>query len=111
MATYEHLFKAAAQLPPPSFAFDLTASVLAQLPQAQPRRPAFPWALSLVAFLVAVVVIVFLAVFGGALVQAFRSSSTELGAVLVAGAGLLAAGQALTMLARHRRQMSQLTFS
>ncbi len=107
-ATYQQLFAAAARLPKPAFAFDLTAIVLAELPRA---RPAFPWVLSGVAALVLGIVGAFLALFGGALVQAFQGLSTGLGAGLGVVAGFLVAGQCLVLLARHRRQMRLLTFS
>jgi len=108
VATYQHLFMAAAQLPPPAFDFDLTASILAQLPRP---RPAFPWVLSGVAALVLGVVVAFVALFGSMLVPAFQSLSTGLGAGLMVVAGLLVTGQCLELLARHRRQMRLLTFS
>ena len=108
VATYQHLFMAAAQLPPPAFDFDLTASILAQLPRP---RPAFPWVLSGVAALVLGVVVAFVALFGSVLVPAFQSLSTGLGAGLMVVAGLLVTGQCLELLARHRRQMRLLTFS
>lgn len=108
VAAYQHLFTAAAQLPPPAFAFDLAALVVAQLPST---KPAFPWVLSGVAALVLGVVVAFLALFGGMLVPVFQSLFTGLGAGLVAVAGLLVAGQCLELLARHRRQMRLLAFS
>ncbi|WP_035560194.1 hypothetical protein [Hymenobacter sp. IS2118] len=108
VATYQHLFTAAAHLPPPVFAFDLTASVLAQLPRPQ---PAFPWVLSGVAALVLAVVVAFLAVFGGQLVPILQSLGTGLGAGLLAVTGLVVAGQCLELLTRHRQQMRLLTFS
>ena len=108
VATYQHLFTAAAQLPPPAFAFDLTARVLAQLPRP---RPAFPWVLGGVAALVLGVVVAFVVLFGSVLVPVFQSLSTGLGAGLVAVAGLLVAGQCVELLARHRRQMRLLAFS
>jgi hypothetical protein len=108
VAMYQHLFVAAAQLPPPAFDFNLAASVLGQLPRAQ---PAFPWVLGVVAILVLGVVVAFLALFGGVLVQAFQGVSTLLGAGLALIAGVIVAGQCLELLARHRRQMSLLVFS
>jgi membrane protease YdiL (CAAX protease family) len=108
VATYQHLFAAAAQLPAPAFDFDLTASVLAHLPKA---RPAFPWVLCVVAALVLGVVSAFLAVFGGALGQAFQGLSSQLGVGLALIAGCLVAGQCLELVARHRRQMRLLAFS
>ena len=108
VATYQHLFMAAAQLPPPAFDFDLTASILAQLPRP---RPAFPWVLSGVAALVLGVVVAFVALFGSMLVPAFQSLSTGLGAGLMVVAGLLVTGQCLELLARHRQQMHLLTLS
>ena len=108
VATYQHLFTAAAQLPPPAFEFDLTASILAQLPRP---RPAFPWVLSGAAALVLGVVVAFVVLFGGVLVPVFQSLSTGLGAGLGAVAGLLVAGQCLELLVRHRRRMRLLTFS
>ena len=108
VATYQHLFTAAAHLPPPAFEFDLTASVLAQLPRP---RPAFPWVLSGVVALVLGVVVAFVVLFGGVLVPVFQSLSTGLGAGLVAVAGLLVAGQCLELLARHHQQMHLLTLS
>ena len=108
VATYQRLFMAAAQLPPPAFEFDLTASVLAQLPRP---RPAFPWVLSGAAALVLGVVVAFVVLFGSVLVPIFQSLSTGLGAWLGAGLGLLVAGQCLELLVRHRRQMSLLTSS
>ena len=108
VAAYQHLFTAAAHLPPPAFDFDLTASVLAQLPQP---RPAFPWVLSSVAALVLGVVVAFVVLFGSVLVPVFQSLSTGLGAGLVVVASLLVASQCLALLARHRRQIRLLTFS
>jgi anti-sigma factor RsiW len=108
VATYRQLFGAAAQLPPPAFSFDLTASVLAQLPRAQ---PAFPWVLGGVAALVVGVVVVFLMLFGGVLAQAAQGLFTVLGAGLGVVVALFAAGQGLELLARHRRHMRLLTFS
>jgi anti-sigma factor RsiW len=108
VATYQHLLTAVAHLPPPTFSFDLTASVLAQLPRA---KPAFPWVLGSVAALVLGVVIAFLALFGGLLAPAFQSFASSLGAGLITVAGFLVAGQCLELLARHRRQMRQLAFS
>jgi hypothetical protein len=108
VATYQHLFMAAAQLPPPAFDFDLAASVLGQLPRA---RPAIPWVLGVVAVLVLGVVVAFLALFGGVLAQAFRDVPTLFGVGLALLAGVIVAGQCLEMLARHRRQMSLLVFS
>lgn len=108
VATYQHLFAAAASLPPPAFDFDLTASVLAQLSGA---RPAFPWVLSGVAALVLGVVVAFLALFGGALAEAFRGLATLLGGGLATVAGGVVAGQCLELLARHRRQMRLLAYS
>lgn len=108
VATYQHLLTAVAHLPPPAFSFDLSASVLAQLPRA---KPAFPWVLSGVAALVLGVVVVFVAVFGGLLLPIFQRLSTGLGVGLATVAGLLVAGQCLELLARHRRQMRQLAFS
>lgn len=105
---YQQLFAAAARLPPPAFAFDLTAAVLAQLPRP---KPSFPWVLALVAVLVLGVVGAFVALFGGALGQAFHDLSTGLGAGLAVVAGFLVAGQGLELLARHRRHMRRLTFS
>jgi hypothetical protein len=108
VATYRHLLTAVAHLPPPTFSFDLPASVLAQLPRA---RPAFPWVLSGVAALVLGVVALFLTLFGGLLVSAFQRYATGLGAGLVTVAGLFVAGQCLELLTRHRQQMRQLAFS
>ena len=108
VATYRQLFGAAAQLPPPAFSFDLTASVLAQLPRAQ---PAFPWVLGGVAALVAGVVVVFLMLFGGVLAQAVQGLFTVLGAGLGVVVAVFAAGQGLELVARHRRHMRLLTFS
>ena len=108
VATYQQLLTAVAHLPPPAFSFDLTASVLAQLPQT---KPAFPWALTAVAALVLGVVLAFLFLFGSLLVPVFQSLATGLGAGLVAVAGLLVAGQCLELVARYRRQMRQLAFS
>ncbi len=108
VAAYQQLFNAAARLPAPAFAFDLAAAVLAQLPRP---RPAFPWVLVLVAVPVLGVVGAFLALFGGALGQAFHGLSSGLGAGLGAVAAFLVAGQCLELLARHRRQMRLLAFS
>jgi len=108
VAAYGQLFAAAAQLPPAAFSFNLTAAVLAQLPQP---KPAFPWVLSGVAALVLGVVVAFLALFGGVLRQVFQSLSTGLGVGLLVVAGFLVAGQCLELLARHRRQMRLLAFS
>lgn len=106
--TYQRLFAAAARLPQPIFTFDLTASVLAQLPQA---KPAFPWVLVLVALLVLGVLSVFLVFFGRALLPVFQVVSTGLGAGLVLVAGFMVAGQCLELLARHRRRMGLLAIS
>ena len=108
VATYRQLFSAAAQLPAPAFSFDLSASVLAQLPAP---RPAFPWVLSGVTALVLLVLVLFVALFGGALLQAGQAISSGLGAGLAVVAGFLVAWQCLELLAQHRRQMSRLTFS
>lgn len=108
LATYQQLFAATARLPPPAFEFDLAATVLARLPRA---KPAFPWVLGGVAALVLGVVVAFLALFSGALVQVFQGLSTGLGAGLVAVASFIVAGQCLELLARYRRQMSLLAFS
>lgn len=108
VATYQQLLMAAAHLPPPTFSFDLSASILAQWPQA---KPVFPWVLSGVTALVLGVVVAFLVLFGGLFVPIFQSFSTGLGAGLVAVAGFFVAGQCLELLARHRRQMRQLSFS
>ena len=108
VATYQQLLAAVAQLPPPAFSFDLTASVLAQLPQS---RPAFLWVVGGVAALVLGVVVAFLALFGNVLVQACRGFATPLGAGLAVVAGAIVAGQCLELLARHRRQMRLLAFS
>jgi len=108
VATYQQLLTAVAHLPPPTFSFDLTASVLAQLPRA---KPAFPWVLTAVATLVLGVVVAFLALFGNIVVPVFQSYSTGLGARLVAVASLFVAGQCLELLVRHRRQMRLLAFS
>ena len=110
VATYRQLFGATALLPPPAFAFDLTASVLAQLPQPRPKL-AFPWVLSGVAALVLLVLVLFVVLFGGALLQAGQAISSGLGAGLAVVAGFLVAWQCLELLAQHRRQMSRLTFS
>ncbi len=108
VAAYRQLFAAAAQVPPLSFSFDLTAAVLAQLPRP---KPTFPWVLSGVAALVLGVVVAFLALFGGVLRQLFQDLSTGLGVGLVVVASFLVAGQCLELLARYRRQMRLLTFS
>ncbi|UOQ50719.1 hypothetical protein [Hymenobacter cellulosivorans] len=108
VATYQRLFTAASHLPQPAFAFDLTASVLAQLPQP---KLTFPWVLVLVATLVLGVISVFLLLFGAALLPIFQVVSTGLGAGLMAVAGFLVAGQCLELLARHRRRMSLLALS
>jgi anti-sigma factor RsiW len=108
VATYQQLFTAVAQLPPPAFEFDLTARVLAQLPRP---RPAFPWVLSGVAALVLGVVVAFMVLFGGVLAPVLQSLSTELGAGLMVVAGFLVAGQCLELLTRHRQQMRLLNFS
>jgi len=108
VATYQHLLTAVAHLPPPTFSFDLTASVLARLPQA---KPAFPWVLSGVAALVLGVVIAILTLYGGLLVPVFQSLATGLGAGLTTVAGFFVAWQCLELLAQHRRQMRQLAFS
>jgi len=111
VATYQQLLGAVAQLPPPAFAFDLTAAVLAQLPRPQ-ARPAFPtWLLGGVAALVLMVVIAFLVLFGSVLGQALQGLSAGLGAGLAVVAGFLIGGQVLELLARHRRQMHLLTLS
>ena len=108
VATYQHLLTAVAHLPPPTFSFDLSASVLAQLPRT---KPTFPWVLGSVAALVLGVVVAFLALFGSLLVPFFQSYSTGLGAGLLTVAGVLVAGQSLELLVQHRRQMRQLAFS
>ncbi|GAB2781455.1 hypothetical protein HNQ93_001212 [Hymenobacter luteus] len=108
VATYRHLLTAVAHQAHPTFAFDLSASVLAQLPRA---KPGFPWVLAGVATLVLGVVISFLALFGSLLTPIFYSLSTGLGAGLLTVAGLFVAGQCLELLAQHRRQMRQLAFS
>ncbi|OGX91030.1 hypothetical protein [Hymenobacter coccineus] len=91
VAAYRQLFAAAAHLPPPAFAFDLAAAVLAQLPRP---RPAFPWVLVLVAVPVLGVVGAFLALFGGALGQALHGLPAGLGAGL-GGGGRLPRGRAV----------------
>jgi anti-sigma factor RsiW len=108
VATYQQLLTAAAHLLPPPFPLDFTASVLAQLPRAE---PAFPWALRVVAVLVLGVVVVFLSLFGALLVPAFQSLATDLAGGLVTAGGILVAGRCLALLVRHRRQMRQLAFS
>ena len=108
VAIYQQLFAAAARLPAPAFDFDLTASVLTQLPKA---RPASRWVLGGVAALVLGVVVLFLVLFGGALAQAFQGFSTWLGVGLTVVASVFVAGQCLELLARHRRHMRLLTFS
>jgi hypothetical protein len=108
VTTYRQLLTAVAHLPQPTFHFDLTASVLAQLPQV---KPTFPWLLSGVAALVLGVVVAFLALFGGILVPVFQSLFTGLGAGMVAVAGFFVAGQLLDLLAQHRRQMNLIAFS
>ncbi|TDN38630.1 hypothetical protein E4631_22180 [Hymenobacter sp. UV11] len=108
VATYQQLTTAVANLPPPAFAFDLAAAVLAQLPRP---KPAFPWVLVLAAAPVLGVVATFLVLFGGVLAQAFQGLFTLLGAGLVAVASLLVAGQGLELLVQHRRQLRLLTFS
>jgi len=108
VATYRQLFAATAQLPTPTFGFDLASSILAQLPA---RKPAFAWALALVAALVASVVVAFALLFGGVLAQALQGVFTVLGIGLGIGAGILLAGQCLELLARHRRHMRLLAFS
>ena len=108
VATYQYLFAAAAQLPPPAFDFDLAAAVVAQLPRA---RPAFPWVLGGVAALVLGVVAAFLALFGGALGQACQGLFTGWGVGLAVVAAFLVAGQCLELLAQYRRQLRRLAFS
>jgi anti-sigma factor RsiW len=108
LAAYQQLFAATASLPPPAFEFDLAAAVLAQLPQP---KPAFPWVLVLVGGLVLAVVMAFLTLFGGLLVPVLQSLSTGLGAGVALVIGFIVAGQSLELLAQHRRQMRQLTFS
>lgn len=108
VVTYQQLFTATTQLPPPAFAFDLTAAVLAQLPTA---KTTFPWVLSWVVVLVVGVFVTFLALFGSLLAQAFEGLLTMLGAGLGVVAGLLVAAQCLELLARYRRQMRLLEFS
>lgn len=108
VATYQHLFAATARLPQPAFAFDLTASVLAQLPKP---KPAFPWVLCWVAVPVLGIIGAFLALFGSTLVQAFQDVATLLGGGLVVVVGFLVAGQCVELLAQHRRQMRLLSFS
>lgn len=110
VATYQHLFRAAAHLPQPAFSFDLTASVLARLPTSPPRL-AFPWAVVLVGTLVLGVVSAFLLLFGGLLLPLIQSLSTGLGLGMVVVTGFVVAAQSLELLARHRRQMGQLAFS
>ncbi len=110
VALYRQLYAAAAQLPPPVFNFDLTASVLAQLPRP-PAKPVFTWVLGLVATLVVGVLVVFTLVFGGALAQAMQGLFTVLGAGLGMGAAVLLAGQCLELVAQHRRRMRLLAFS
>lgn len=104
VATYQQLLTAAAHMLPPPFPLDFTARVLAQLPRA---KPAFPWALGVVAVLVLGMVVVFLALFGALLVQTFQSLATG----LVTAGGLLVAGRCLALLVRYRQQMRQLAFS
>jgi hypothetical protein len=113
VAIYRQLFVAAAQLPPPAFDFDLTASVLAQLPPVAPRpaRAALPWALGLVAMLVLSVVVAFVMVLGSVLVPVLQSLASGPGLGLAVVAGAVVAGQGLELLARHRRQLRQLAFS
>lgn len=108
VATYQQLFSAATHLPQPAFAFDLTASVLMQLPKA--RLP-FPWVLCGVAALVLGVVVAFIVLFGSLLVPSFQELSTGLGLGLVAVASFLVAGQCLELLVRHRQHMRLLAFS
>ncbi|HEX8657121.1 MAG TPA: hypothetical protein VF690_06285 [Hymenobacter sp.] len=108
VATYQHLFAAAARMPDPAFGVDLAATVLAQLPKP---KPAFPWALTLVAVLMLGLVSAFLALFGSELVPIFQSLSSGIGAGLAAVVGFVVAGQCLELLARHRRQMRMLDFS
>ncbi|MGI4737981.1 MAG: hypothetical protein ACRYG7_22665 [Janthinobacterium lividum] len=108
VAAYQQLFGAVAHLPPLAFSFDLTAAVLAQLPQP---KSAFPWVLSGVAALVLGVVVAFLVLFGSILRQVFQDLSTGLGVGLVVVASFLVAGQCLELLARHRRQLRLLAFS
>ena len=108
VATYQHLFVATTRLPQPAFAFDLTASVLAQLPKT---KPAFPWVLCWVAVPVVGVVGAFLALFGSTLIQAFQDMATLLGGGLLVVVGFLMAGQCVELLAQYRRQMRLLSFS
>lgn len=104
VATYQQMLTATAHLLPPPFPLDFTASVLAQLPRA---KPAFPWALSIVAVLVLGMVVVFLSLFGALLIQTFQSLATR----LVSAGGILVAGRCLELLVRHRQQMHQIAFS
>ena len=108
VATYQQLFTATVSLPPPVFAFDLTASILAQLLRP---RPAFPWVLSGVAVLVLGVIVAFIALFGSVLAPVFQDLSIGPGAGLMAVASVLVAGQCLELLARYRQQMRLLALS
>jgi hypothetical protein len=108
VATYRQLLGAVAQLPPPAFAFDLAASVVAQLPRA---KPAFTWVLGGVAVLVLGVVALFGVLFGGVLLQAVQGLFTVLGAGLGVVAAVFVAGQGLELLARHRRHLRLLATS
>ena len=110
VAAYRQLYVAAAQLPPPTFAFDLAASVLAQLPKPA-AKPVLTWALGLVVALVAGVLAVFTLLFGGILAQAMQGVFTVLGAGLGIAAGIFLTGQCLELLAQHRRHMRLLAFS
>ncbi len=108
LAAYQQLFAATASLPPSAFDFNLAAAVLAQLP---PPKPAFPWILVLVGGLVLGMVGAFVALFGSLLVPVLQSLSTGLGVGVALVIGAIVAGQGLELLAQHRRQMRQLTFS
>ena len=108
VTTYQHLLTAVAHLPQPAFAFDLTASILAQLPRA---KPAFPWVLSVMSALILAVVTVFLVLFGSLLVPFFQSLYTGLGVGLVIVGVFVLVGQCMELLAQHRRQMRELAFS
>ncbi|MDR6564400.1 MULTISPECIES: hypothetical protein [unclassified Arcicella] len=106
---YELLFKGIGDVLHPTFDFDLSGLVLAQLPVAVPKK-AFPWATLLISFLSVAIIVASICLFWTAIQSVMKMMPSIMLSIAGTGVIVILAFQCMEMLKEHQKRMQALLF-
>lgn len=106
---YELLFKGISDAPQPTFDFDLSALVLAQLPVVVAKK-AFPWATLLISFLSVAIIVASICLFWTAIQAVMKVMPSIILSIAGTGVIVILAFQCIEMFKQHQKRIQALLF-